>query len=114
MMDMIEALKLIVARSPRASSNALRAILAVRNNSPVASVRYVQVLIEALADPEASFTPEERELIAKGIESPDKSGRGFLLRVRLTEQEQYQLTTAAEDAGMTISEYVRRKIFGTD
>jgi hypothetical protein len=110
-MDIVDALKLIISRSPRAAENALRTYQAVRNNSPVVQARYSQVLIMALADPEASFSPEERQVLADGIESPEPANRDFILRVRLTEAERSELETACEYTGMSMSEYVRRKLF---
>jgi hypothetical protein len=110
-MDIIDALKLIIARSPRAGELAIRTIAAVRNKSPLVQARYSQVLIMALADPEASFSPEERQALADGIESSEPSNRDFILRVRLTDAERIELETVSSDAGMSMSEYVRRKLF---
>jgi hypothetical protein len=110
-MDIIDALKLIIAKSPRAAEEAVRTIAAVRNNSPVVQIRYATVLTRALADPEAYFSLEERELLASMIEAPDSSGRDFTFRLRLTDSERAALQAAADETGMSMSEYARRKIF---
>jgi len=110
-MDIVEALKLIIARSPNAAEEAIRTIAAARNNSPVLQIRYANVLIRALADPEANFSSDERELLSSVIEAPGSESRGFTLRVRLTEAERAHLEDLANAAGLSISDYVRRKIF---
>lgn len=110
-MDIIETLKIIIARSPRAAETAVRTILAARNNSPVLQTRYANVLIMAMADPEATFTPEERALLAEGFEAPESTSRDFMLRVRLTDQERAALQQLADRDGIGMSEYVRRKLF---
>ncbi len=112
-MEIIDALKLVIARSPRAGEQALRAIAAARNGSPVLGIRYINVLIMALGDPDATFTPDERALIASAIETetPEGESRGFTLRVRLTDAERASLQAAADESGMSMSEFVRRKIF---
>jgi len=111
-MDIIDALKTIIARSPRAAETAVRTIAAARNNSPVLQTRYANVLIMAMADPEATFTPEERAILASAVEAPESSSRDFILRVRLTDQERAELQQLADQDGIGMSEYVRRKLFG--
>jgi hypothetical protein len=111
-MDTIEALKLIIARSPRAAEHAVIAIQAARNKSPILQARYAQVLTMALADPAAEFTADERAVLAAGIDGGDAGGRDFTLRVRLTEQERVSLSDAADAEGISLSEYVRRRLFG--
>jgi hypothetical protein len=110
---MIDALKIIVARSPSAGRNALQAIQAVRSNSPVAHVRYLNVLQDALADGEAAFTLQERQILADAIEAPDVENRDYTLRVRLTESEHAELERVAQDAGQTLSDYTRVRLFGS-
>lgn len=110
-MDIIEALKVIIAKSPNASEEAIRTIAAARNRSPILQVRYSNVLIRAFADPAAKFTPAERELLSSVIEAPEGQGRDYTLRVRLTNAERAQIETAADAAGMNVSDYVRSKLF---
>jgi hypothetical protein len=110
-MDIIDALKIIIAHSPRASEQAIRTIAAVRNNSPVIQIRYANVLIMALADPEADFTQAERELLAAVIETPGTATRDFTLHLRLTSSERVELEQAAQTAGLSLSEYSRQQLF---
>lgn len=111
--NLTQAAKLIIARcSAPTGEEAIRLLAAVRANSPMVQTRYQVLLIRALADPEADFTPAERETLAAGIEPQDGSGsRDFTLRVRLNSAEQASLQVAAEAAGMSMSEYVRSKLF---
>lgn len=112
MNDIIDALKTIVARSPRAAGEAMRTIVAARNNSPVLQARYAQVLIRALADPDAKFTDEEREALAAGIDAPEPGGgRDLVFRLRLSGDERMALENAAAAAGLNMSDYVRRRLF---
>lgn len=111
-MDATDALRLIVARSPRAAENALRTMAAARNNSPVLQTRYIICLQMALADPDAEFTAAERQLLADGIPDSDSDTRGYTLRIRLTDGERECLTREATEAGQTMSEYARRRLFG--
>jgi hypothetical protein len=111
-MDIIEALKIIIAKSPNAAEEAIRTIAAARNNSPVLQIRYSNVLIRAMADPEAKFTADERQALASVIESPGSSStRNLSLHVRVTPDEQAELEQAAAAAGQSLSEYVRRRLF---
>lgn len=113
-MDIIEALKIIIAKSPRAGEEAIRTIAAARNKSPILQARYSNVLIRAFADPEANFTPEERETLAAGIEAPNTGNRGYTIQVRLNTSEYASISGSAEMAGQSISEYVRQKLFEKD
>lgn len=108
---MIEALKLIIARSPAAANEAVRTIAAERINSPVAARRYLHVLQMALNDPQAEFSNAEREMLAEWVESPEAENRSFVLRVRLTEGERAHLTQMADAEQVSVSDYVRRKLF---
>lgn len=110
-MYIIEALKIIIAKSPNAAEEAIRAIAAARNNSPILQIRYSNALTRALADPQANFTPEEREILSSVIESTPSETREFTLRIRLTDSERADLQTAADADNLTMSEYARRKIF---
>jgi hypothetical protein len=110
-MDIIEALKIIIAKSPNAAEEAIRTIAAARNNSPILQVRYSNVLIRALADPRAEFTPDERELLAAVIETPGTATRDFTLNLRLTSSERVELEQAAQTAGLSLSEYSRQQLF---
>jgi len=110
---LIDALKIIIARSPDAGADAVRALAAARAGSPTAQTRYQHVLTRALADPEAGWTPDERAALAAGIDSDTGDEmRTVTLRVRLTESERAHLERLAADAGTTMSEYVRDVIFG--
>lgn len=108
---MIEALKLIVAKSPNAARQALQAIAAVSNKSPVAQVRYNHCVSIALNDGQAQFTQAERALLASYLDGTDSDNRSFMLRVRLTDTERARLQDAADAAGQSMSEYVRSLLF---
>jgi hypothetical protein len=109
---MLEALRLIVARSPMAGHDAVQTLRAYHARSPILGTRYALVLEQALADPDAQFTPEERQLLADAIvtgpiEGGDDGARDQTVRFRATAAEVEALRQAAGPAGQTISEYVR-------
>lgn len=111
-MDIIDACKLIIAKSPAACEEAIRTIAAARNKSPIVQVRYSALLIRAMADPQADFTAAERADLASAIEPGEIADtRGMVIHIRLTDQERADLQGAAESAGLSLSEYARRKLF---
>jgi hypothetical protein len=65
-----------------------------------------------MADPEATFTPQERETLAAAFEAPETTNREFTLRVRLSADEHAELLQLSEKEGIGMSEYARRKLFG--
>jgi hypothetical protein len=107
----VRALKLIIAKSPNAGEEAIRTLAAVRTNSPQMSVRYANLLIRAFADPKATFTPEERLVLASAASSGADDNRSYTLRVRLTDEERDKLFKTAEESKLSISEYARKKLF---
>jgi hypothetical protein len=109
---MEEALRLIIAKcNPHTAEEAIRTMAALRNNSPVLQIRYLNVLQRALSDDTANWTPEERLILAEAVEVPEGSAtKDFTLRLRITTQEHAHLQNLADEAGLSVSEYVRRKI----
>jgi hypothetical protein len=84
--------------------------------------RYLQAAYEELCrdnGPDSGYeigryTPDDFRGMAEQIKRDAASqvaSRGYMLRVRLTESERAELQNAAENTGMTLSEYARRKIF---
>jgi hypothetical protein len=108
--DIPEALKLIAGRSAVAQHEAIKAL---RASGQAQQTRYNIVAEHALDDPQADFSPEEREALIALIDWPDDGGRTFMLRVRLTELERADLQARAdqETAG-DMSKLVRRQLFG--
>jgi hypothetical protein len=109
---MENAIRLIIVKSPAAAGAAMKTLQAIRAKSPAVSTRYAQTVESALSDPQANFTPEERETLLENISSVDT--RDFMLRVRLTEEERQAIQMAADAARQTISDYVRSKLFEQD
>ncbi len=111
-MSMQEALKIIVAKSPHAGRNALAAMQAIQASSPVAHIRYLHVVQDAFADGEATFTAEDRAIIAEALTIGEDEGprSRSLPAVRVTSAEYAEIEAAAQAAGLSISEYVRRRV----
>lgn len=106
-MDIDKALRLIIAKSPNNFNNAIRALRTAQNRPNARPVQYV--LEQALRDTSASFTTEERTGIAAHL-SAENYNRTDMLRVRVTTNEKVNVELAAEEAGLTVSEYIRSKL----
>lgn len=105
----LEAIKIIVARcSIEVIQQALAAKRLYENNSPMASARYSHLLEAVFADG-VQFTPEEKQVLAKGL-SLDEDGKSVVLNVRMSQIEKTKLAVEAESRGITLSEYARRKL----
>jgi len=109
---MIDALRLMIARSPQASGQAIDCIKAIKAKSPVLQHRYNRAAEAAFADPNAEFAPDERELIASYIDDEGGDGPKLLdVRIRVDQAEKAAIQQMATDAGMTVTEFIRSKIF---
>ncbi len=106
------ALKLVISRtnSSDVAQDAIACLQAIRAKSPIVQIRYQRVLQMALANND-DWTPAERAILAEPLEASESSGRDFMLRVRLTDTERAELQRLADEAGIGMSEYVRRKLF---
>jgi len=82
---------------------------------PCADLRVRQAVSAALSDP--ALAASDRDEIA-GIavdlaeDQPPGSGRPLTLRFRVSEEEASELRRRAAEAGLTISDYVRRVALG--
>lgn len=111
---MIDALRLIAAKSPYAGEEAMKCIRAMQASSPVLQHRYNRVVEIAFGDPNADFTPAERQQIASHIEADNKgAAKTAVVQFRVTTDERDDLRTMAEDAEMDVSEYIRSRIWGS-
>lgn len=108
---MEEALKIIITKSPDAAYQAIQCLQAIAANSPMVQQRYNRVVESALRDRDANFTESERAALAEYLEQGGRENRGFSLRVRLTDAEHAKLQASADQAGLGMSEYARRRIF---
>lgn len=112
---MIDALKLIVARSPMAASQAMQCISAIKAKSPVVQHRYNRCVEAAFSDPNAEFSADERELIAEYVASEGGEDRPqskfFDVRIRVNATEKAAIQQKAANAGLTVSDFIRGRIF---
>lgn len=104
---MIDALRIIVAKSPYAAQEAMKCIQSIKAKSPMVHNRYNRAVEMAFSDHQANFSPDERELIASFIEGGTGSNRSMTVRFRVTTEENEDLIAraAADDVG--VSEYIR-------
>lgn len=103
---MSDALKLIAGGSPAAAREAMAALRAQQNNSPMAQARIVRAARHALEDPQATFTDEERREIAELLDGRTAP----TIRFRVSHEERAQVERMAEEAGLSISDFIRERI----
>ena len=110
-MDIPEALKLIAGRSAVAQHEAIKAL---RASGQAQQMRYNSVAEAALADHNASFTPEEWAAVLALIDWPEDGPRSERVYVRLSEAElAHAQARAAAEAGGNLSELVRRLLLAS-
>ena len=109
---MIDALRIIAARSPYAGGQAMQCIRAIQAKSPVVKDRYNRVVDMAFGDPQAEFTPEERQLIAIYIDGGDGENKTQVVHWRVTPSEYADLKQLTEDGGYnSMSDYLRSQVW---
>jgi hypothetical protein len=109
---MIDALRIIAARSPYAGEQAMQCIKAVQVKSPVVKDRYNRVVGLAFGDPQAEFTPQERQLIASYIDGGESESKTQVVHWRVTPSEYADLKQLTEDGGHnTVSDYLRSLVW---
>lgn len=107
---MEEALKIIVSKSPAAGSQAMQCLRALAVKSPIVQERFNRVVEIALGDPQAEFTPADRALIAEFVGGASDDVRSLDVRIRVNRQEKSTIQEMADDAGMTVSDFIRERI----
>lgn len=109
---MIKALRLIAAQSPVAGQEAMQCIRAVQVKSPMVQLRYNRVVELAFSDPNAEFSPAERQLIAAHIAGFAGENRTQVIHFRVSLAEYDSLRNLSEAAGCAnTSEYLRSLIW---
>lgn len=106
----LEALQVIIARSPAAFGEASRTIQALQANSPIIQQRLNFVGSMALNDPQAEFTADERRLIAAvmGLEGDSDI---TTISFKLTKAERADVERLAQAEGFKdLTSYIRSKI----
>jgi len=108
----LDALKLIIARSRTAAGDAAQTIRAMQAKSPIAQQRYLRTAEIALYDPSADFTDDERALISSyiGEVGEDTDTRERSLRIRVTEDEKSHIESMAKMENKTVTDYIRSRI----
>lgn len=108
---MKDALRIIVARSPVAGHQAIQCLRALDVKSPVAQARYDRVVEIAFSDPQADFSPAEREVIAGFVGGGSSEDvRTLDIRIRVNANEKAAVQEMASAAGQSVSDFVRERI----
>jgi len=109
---MTDALKTIIAKSPAACMEAIKTMQAIHAKSPILQARYNRTIEMALDDGEATFTPEDRALLALFVDSVgDDDMTSNLPAVRCTEAERADIEERARNAGLGLSAYIRSALW---
>lgn len=104
---MSNPLVIIAGGSQDAARIATDALRAQQNGSPMAAARAARAARLALSDPQATFTADERRQIA-GLLENDRDAAP--IRFRVSADERARLEQMAEDAELSISDFIRQKI----
>jgi hypothetical protein len=94
-----------------AASQDAAQILGTGINRPCDQERVNNAIAAALADPKANLSPDDREKISRYL-MPDQNTKSHMIHVRVSPEEREQIIYEAEQAGLSMTEYLRRKIFG--
>lgn len=105
-----EAVREIIIRAPSISHEAMK-LLHLNADNPARQIRYNHVALNALRDPEAKLTDEERDQILALCVPTEETRTETLPPVRLTPSERVKLEIQARQAGMSLSEYIRRNLW---
>lgn len=108
---MIDALRIIAAKSPYAGEQAMQCIRAIQAKSPIVQQRYNRVVELAFGDQQADFTPEERRLIADYVKADDAESKSEVIRFRCTPTEKEQIKTMADNANKDVSDFLRSLVW---
>jgi type IV pilus biogenesis protein CpaD/CtpE len=111
--QMTDALKTIIAKSSAAGSEAIKTMQAIHTQSPILQLRYNRTVEMALEDREATFTPNERALLALFVDAvgdPDEMS-STLPAVRCSDAERAEIDERACAAGVSLSAYIRSVLF---
>jgi hypothetical protein len=73
--------------------------------------RFNNVVKIAFSDPDAAFTPEQRAAITELIDI-SSDNRDAWFRMRITVDEYEAIRQSADSAGLSMSEWARRRMFG--
>jgi len=106
-MNLSDALRLIAAKSPNNVQNAVRALRTAQHRPNARPVQYV--LEQALIDPLADFTPDERAGIAELL-GTDEEARTLDIRLRVSAIEKEHVQQMADEAGLNVSDFIRSRI----
>lgn len=114
-MNLHEALRLIVVKSPAATREAVKGLRLAATDANL-QLRYNMVAQWALSDPQAEFSADERaSLVDLMTANGEGETRSSSVNVRLSDAERADLEQRAEAAGYrgrgALSEYVRAVLF---
>lgn len=106
-MNLPDALRLIAAKSPNNVQNAIRALRGAHRPDALSRRPVQYVLEQALVDPLADFTSAERADIAALLSGDSDDARTLDIRLRVAPAEKTRVQELADEAGMTVSDFVR-------
>jgi hypothetical protein len=105
-MNMREAIIDILTRAPSVAHEAAKTL---RAPEATRQMRYNALVLSALRDPEAQWTPEEQEALLAHYAEVDDAKTVHIGPFRVSPSERIQIEMAAERAGVSVSEWVRRR-----
>ncbi len=100
----IEAMQLIIGRSPSAYREAAKTIQAANANSSILQLRVNNAVEMALSDPQAEFNANERQFLADVMGGVDADNRPTSIRFDI--QQRLLIQDAADGLGISFSAFV--------
>lgn len=109
-MTYLEAMQLLAAKSPAVGSEAAKTIRRLANNTPNAQAMAERMIEYGLGDSQATLTADERVSLAALLSGEAGPTRNLDIRLRVTADEKQRVQDMADDAGMTMSDFIRKRI----
>lgn len=104
-MTIADACNLIASRCPELAREATACIMAVRADSPIVADRYLRLVHRAAG---GNWSADELASLMALVEPSDPTRRRSI-QIRVTDEEYAGIAAAAEAAGLSISEHLRRR-----
>lgn len=106
-----DALTTIIVRCPDLLRQATHALRAWRGTSPIREQTFARVILDALRQYGEEFSPEERAaMLALLPATEENEARTLNIIIRATATEKSRVQARADEAGQTMSDYIRTRI----
>ena len=106
-MNLSDGLRLVIAKAPSAMREASSVLRSLSSGNALAQQRAERCIEKGLADPQASFTTEERVALAGLLSGTPDESRTLTIRLRVNAEEKQQVMELAAERGVSVSTLLR-------